>query len=128
MEDYARLKATGSLHPDLIHMALRRYVYLIRENGWRPRQTSFGWNRGPVVHFPAAIPKGLADDIRNLRGRFDGHTIEAVSLLFIREASPLQSSVAGKTFRTSLAVSGPLEALAFVLARILGQPFPPVTG
>jgi len=127
MEDYARLKATGSLHPDLIQMALRRYVYLIRENGWRPRQTSFGWNRGRVVHFPTAIPKGLADEIRNLSGRFDGHTIEAINLLLMGETPRVELPAARKPLWTSLAISGALGACAFVLARVLGQPSPPVT-
>jgi len=35
-----------------------------------------------MVDFLAAIPRVLADEIRNLPGRFDGHTIEAVHLFF----------------------------------------------
>ncbi|MBM4326705.1 MAG: hypothetical protein FJ118_06015 [Deltaproteobacteria bacterium] len=38
-----------------------------------------------MAHFLAAIPKALADSIRNLPGRFDGHTIEAVRLFFCEE-------------------------------------------
>lgn len=47
-----------------------------------------------MVDFLAAIPRVLADEIRNLPGRFDGHTIEAVHLFFCAESdSPEESSL-----------------------------------
>ena len=84
-EDYAALKDAGGPDPNDIAMALRHYVDLMRENNWRPPESVFGWMRGPVVHFLTAIPRDLADEIRNLPGRFDGHTIEAVRL-FLRQS------------------------------------------
>ena len=124
-EDYERLKAVVGPHPDQIHTALKYYVDLIRETGWRPQESSFGWNRGPVVHFPCAIPKDLAEDIRNLPGRFDGHTIEAVQLLFNGEALTAQKIPQefrpGPTLGSTL-LSGTVGVLGLVVSRIFGQP------
>ena len=83
--DYEKLKAAGDPDSDDIIIALRHYLDLIRETDWRPSEASFGWERGPVVHFFTAMPKDLADEIRNLPGRFDGHTIEAIRLFFDEE-------------------------------------------
>ena len=83
--DYENLKATGEPRSEDIIEALRFYLDLIRKTDWRPPESVFGWMRGPVVHFLTAIPRDLADEIRNLPGRFDGHTIEAVRL-FLRQS------------------------------------------
>jgi len=88
--DYEKLKADGDPYSNEVIMALRHYVDLIRETDWRPSEASFGWERGPVVHFFSAIPKDLADQIRNLPGRFDGHTIEAVRLWLREEPESLE--------------------------------------
>lgn len=127
-EDFGRLKAAGGPHPDVINAALRHYVDLVREKGWRPRETSFGWQRGSVVHFPCAIAKDLAHEIRNLAGRFDGHTIEAVHLL-LNAAAPSSNTIpqeilSSPTLRSSFA-SGVLGVLGLLVSRILGQPLIP---
>jgi hypothetical protein len=77
-EDYAKLKATGGPHPDQISMALRYYLDKVNKTSRHLHVSDLGWNRGPVTTFPCALPKSLLDDVRNLEGRFDSHTIEAV--------------------------------------------------
>ena len=90
--DYDALKAIGGPHPDDITTALKNYVDLVRKTGWYPEDINFGWGRGPVIHFLTAIPKDLAEEIRNLPGRFDGHTIEAVRIFFGEETDGLDDA------------------------------------
>ena len=90
--DYLALKAAGGPYPDEIAKALDYYVHLVRETDWRPRGISFGSSRGPVVHFLTAIPKNIADQVRSLPGRFDGHTIEAVRMFLGGEAEILEAA------------------------------------
>jgi hypothetical protein len=78
-----------------------------------------------VVHFPCAIPKYLADDIRKLAGRFDGHTIEAVHLLF--QAETLTTHEMPQEFRSgsklgSGLLSVTVGVLGLAVSRILGIP------
>ena len=77
-ENYAKLKATGGPHPDQISTALRYYLDAVNKASMHLHVSDVGWNRGPVTTFPCALPKSLLDDVRNLEGRFDSHTIEAV--------------------------------------------------
>ena len=90
--DYAALKATGGPHSDDITTALKNYVDLVEETGWHSEDIGSGWDRGPVVHFLTAIPKDLAEQIRNLPGRFDGHTIEAVRIFLGEETDGLDDA------------------------------------
>jgi len=82
-EDYARLKAAGGPHPDQIGTALRYYLHAIGTTSTRRRIRDVGWARGPVMIFLCALPKQLLDQVRNLTGRFDTHTIEAVRLYML---------------------------------------------
>lgn len=120
--DYAALKAAGGPDPDDITMALNYYVDLLRETDWRPQDISFGWSRGPVVHFLTAIPKYVADEIRSLPGRFDGHTIEAVRMFLGGESDILDAASQEPGF-ASLGgdwVFAQLGALRFFVSRLFG--------
>lgn len=77
-EDYEKLKATGGPHPDQISTALQYYLDIVVKTETHLTAGDLGWNRGPVTIFLCALPKNLLDDVRNLSGRFDSHTIEAV--------------------------------------------------
>jgi len=118
--DYSTLKAMDGPYPDEITKALQYYVDLVRETDWRPRGVSFGWSRGPVVHFLTAIPKVIADQVRSLPGRFDGHTIEAVRLYLGGEADILDaaSQQPGFTSMRSDWVFAQLGALRFLVSRL----------
>ena len=119
--DYAALKAAGGPDPDDLTMALNYYVDLLRDTDWRPQDISFGWSRGPVVHFLTAIPKSVADEIRNLPGRFDGHTIEAVRMFLGGESDILDAASQEPSF-ASLGgdwVFAQLGALRFFVSRLL---------
>jgi hypothetical protein len=120
--DYAALKAAGGPDPDEVTTALKYYLDLLRETDWRPRDISFGWSRGLVVHFLTAIPKDLADEIRSLPGRFDGHTIEAVRMFLGGESDILTATAQEPSF-ASLGgewVFAQLGALRFFVSRLLG--------
>lgn len=124
-EDFRRLKAAGALWQDQVRVALRRYFH-IKEKARRSAQISaHGWSRGPVVSFSCAIPKTLTDEIRNLGGRFDSHTMEAVRLFFVAKADAAnnvpQEIRAGLTLQRSL-WSTAFGALSLLLSRVLGQP------
>lgn len=120
--DYAALKAAGGPNPDHITTALKYYVDLVRETDWRPQDISFGWSRGPVVHFLTAIPKNVADEIRRLPGRFDGHTIEAVRIFIGGEADILDAASHEPSFASLRGdwVFAQLGALRFFVSRLLG--------
>ncbi len=120
--DYSTLKAIGGPYPDEITKALQYYVELVRTTDWRPRDISFGWSRGPVVHFLTAIPKPIADQVRSLPGRFDGHTLEAIRLFLGGEADILDaaSQEPGFTSVRSDWVSAQLGALRFLVSRPFG--------
>ncbi len=120
--DYDVLRAAGGPDPDDLTMALNYYVDLLRETDWRPQDISFGWSRGPVVHFLTAIPKNVADEIRSLPGRFDGHTIEAVRLFLSGESDILAAASQEHSF-ASLGgdwVFAQLGALRFFVSRLPG--------
>ena len=120
--DYTALKAAGGPDPDGVTTALEYYLDLLRETDWRPQDISFGWSRGPVVHFLTAIPKDLADEIRSLAGRFDGHTIEAVRMFLGGESDILDAASQEPSF-ASLGgdwVFAQLGALRFFVSRLLG--------
>ena len=125
--DYVSLKAAGGPDPAYITMALRYYIALLRETDWRPQGVSFGWSRGPVVHFLTAIPKDVADEVRGLPGRFDGHTIEAVRIFLGGESDILEAASQEPGFASlgGVWVSAQLGALRFLVLRLLGQPHYP---
>jgi len=120
-QDYADLKAAGGPDPDDIISALGHYVNLMNQTDWRPLRNSFGWSRGPVAHFLIAIPKGLAAQIRDLPGCFDGHTIEAVRVFFARETDTLDSASEENDLAPSRAdsVFATFGTLRLLLSRML---------
>ncbi len=83
MEDYLKLKETGGPRPDQIHMALSHYLETINKAGWRPEYRSSSRLYENVTTYKCTLLKSLCEDVRNLKGRFDDHTIEAVRL-FLR--------------------------------------------
>ena len=125
--DYAALKAAGGPDPAYIATALRYYIGLLRKTDWRPQGVSFGWSRGPVVHFLTAIPKDVADEVRSLPGRFDGHTIEAVRMFLGGESDILEAASQEPGFASHGGdwVSAQLGALRFLVLRLLGHPYFP---
>ncbi len=83
VEDYNTLKKEGGPRPDQITLALRHYLQLIKETKWKPEMNAFQNAGGRVKTFRCAIPKALRDEIRDLGGRFDAHTLEAVRLFLL---------------------------------------------
>jgi len=124
-EDFRRLKASGGSWPDQLIMALRRYLHIREEDRWRTQMNAAGWHRGHVISFPCAIPKTLSDEIRNLGGRFDTHTIEAVRLFCLGKGDTSnnisQEIYSGPTWQRSL-WSAAFGAFSLLLSRLLGQP------
>jgi hypothetical protein len=118
------MKAAGGPHPDHIQTALKQYVDAVRKTGRSPCKVSFGWKRGEVVYIPVAITKDLADEIRTLPGRFDGHTIEAVHLLFNGNGSARKETLPTQLRLTpsSRLVAGAAAVISLIVERILGQP------
>jgi hypothetical protein len=127
-EDFLRLKASGGLWQDQLGVALRRYLHIKETPRRRVQTNTHGWTRGPVVSFPAAIPKVITDRIRNLGGRFDNHTIEAVRVFFLGkvDASHIIPQENGSRFRLhSSTGSTALSALGLFVARVFGHPLLP---
>jgi hypothetical protein len=121
-EDFRRLKASESLLADQLGMALRRYLHIIQNAAGRVQMNRHGWARGPVVSFPCAISKTLTDEIRNLGGRFDSHTIEAVGLFFGKvnasSSNPQENHSRPKLHRNLISLA--LGALSPLVSRIFG--------
>ncbi len=82
-EDYETLKQQGGLRPDQISMALRDYLKLIAEKKGRPEMSDTANKTQGLTTFQCAISKDLWDDIRNLGGRIDSHTVEAIRLFLL---------------------------------------------
>ena len=78
-EDYEILKKRGGPRPDQISMALRHYLKLISETKWHPEMSGEGYSAG-LATFQCPVSKDLWAEIRNLRGRVDSHTLEAIRL------------------------------------------------
>jgi hypothetical protein len=121
-EDFRRLKTSGGLLADRLGMALRRYLHIKESAAGRAQMNRHGWARGPVVSFPCAISKTLTDKIRNLGGRFDSHTIEAVGLFFGKSdasnSSPHENRSLPKLHRNLISMA--LGALSLLVSRIFG--------
>ncbi len=86
-EDYETLNQQGGLRPDQISMALRHYLKLIAETRWPPEMIDAVNRESRFATFQCSISKDLWNDIRNLGGRIDSHTVEAVRLFLLRESS-----------------------------------------
>ena len=81
--DYDELKKAGGPRADQIHMALRHYLKLLKETDWRPTINGVDRMYSTVTIFQCAVQKNLCDEIRDLGGRFDAHTVEAVRLFLL---------------------------------------------
>jgi hypothetical protein len=79
-EDYESFKKQGGPRSDQISMALRHYLKLIAETKWRPEMSDTANRTRRFTTFQCTVSKDLWDDIRNLRGRVDSHTVEAIRL------------------------------------------------
>ncbi len=82
-EDYETLKQQGGLRPDQISMALRHYLKLIAEKRWLPETMDAANRESRFATFQCSISKDLWDGIRNLGGRIDSHTVEALRLFLL---------------------------------------------
>jgi hypothetical protein len=82
-EDYDELKKSGGPRADQIHMALRHYLKMLNETGWRPMSNGIERMYSTCTIFQCAVQKALCDEIRDLGGRFDTHTMEAVRLFLL---------------------------------------------
>ncbi len=81
--DFESLKKRGGPQPYQICMALRHYLKLIAETKWRPEMSDTVDRARRFRTFQCTVPKDLWDDIRNLGGRVDSHTVEAVRLFLL---------------------------------------------
>ena len=120
-DDFRRLKASGGLLADQLGMALRRYLHIKEKASRHAQMNGHGWARGPVVSFPCAISKTLTDEIRNLGGRFDTHTIDAARIFFLGKAEasnnkPQENHSRPKLHRNLRSMA--LGALSLLLSRI----------
>jgi len=124
-EDFRRLKDSGGSRADQLIIALRRYLHIRGEDRRRTQINAAGWHRERVTSFPCAIPKTLSDEIRNLGGRFDTHTIEAVRLFCLGKGDTSnnisQETHSGPTWHRTL-LSAAFGAFSLLLSRLLGQP------
>ena len=82
-EDYESLKKQGGPRPDQISMALRNYLKLITEAKWCPEMSDAANRAGRFATFQCTVSKDLWEDIRNLGGRVDSHTVEAIRLFLL---------------------------------------------
>jgi len=82
-EDFEILKKRGGPQPYQISMALRHYLKLIAETKWRSEMSNTANRVGIFTTFQCTVSKNLWEDIRNLGGRVDSHTVEAVRLFLL---------------------------------------------
>jgi hypothetical protein len=82
-EDFESLGKRGGPRPDQISMALRHYLKLISDKKWRPEMSDTANTARRFTTFQCAVSKDLWDEIRNLGGRVDAHTVEAVRLFLL---------------------------------------------
>jgi hypothetical protein len=120
--DYEKLKVFGGCNRDYIEMALNCYLHSMKNKPLPSGATKWGWNRGPVVSFLCTLPKDLLDDVRNLPGRLDDHTMQAVQLLFLDDASRSRDHVPKSHWNDALSrglLFATYAGIAFFVSRIL---------
>lgn len=81
--DYDELKRAGGPRADQIHMALQHYLKMLKDTNWRPISNGIERMYSTCTIFQCAVQKELCDEIRDLGGRFDAHTVEAVRLFLL---------------------------------------------
>ncbi len=79
-QDYQSLRKLGGPRPDQISLALRHYLKLIAETKWRPEMNSLEQGELRLATFQCPVSKELWREIRDLGGRADSHTVEAMRL------------------------------------------------
>ncbi len=126
-EDYTKLSAAGTPLPDVVSAALYRYLHAVKRTGYIQKlERSHGWSRGPVISFKCALPKNLVHEIRDLRGRFDGHTVEAVRLFLHGESATVGDTpdqYPSSAERNQGIITTSFAALLLFMSRVFGHPF-----
>jgi hypothetical protein len=87
-EDYAELKKKGGPLGSQIAIAMRHYLNKMQGVKGGTEMPSSRQEMGLVTTFQCGIPKSLCGEMRNLGGRFDFHTIDAIHLFVQGSASP----------------------------------------
>jgi predicted ArsR family transcriptional regulator len=82
-QDYESLRKLGGPRPDQISMAFRHYLKLIAETKWRPEMNNAAHGAMRLATYQCPVSKDLWKEIRNLGGRVDYHTIEAIRLFLL---------------------------------------------
>jgi hypothetical protein len=82
-KDYLRLKELGGPRPDQISLALQHYLKVIESREVLPKMDEADRGLGLVTTFRCSISKDIWDELRNLGGRLDSHTVEAVRLFLL---------------------------------------------
>ena len=79
-EDYAELKKKGDSIGNQIAVAMRHYLKRMEGVNATSGTPGLRQDMGLVTTFQCGIPKNLCGEMRNLGGRFDFHTIDAIHL------------------------------------------------
>lgn len=66
-----------------VSLALQHYLKLVREGRWMGDNGSSPVWKGKVVSVSCALAKHLCDELRDVPGRFDLHTLQAVRLYLL---------------------------------------------
>ena len=82
-EDFESLRKRGGPQHYHISMALRHYLKLVSEKKWLPEMSDTANTARRFTTFQCAVSKDLWEEIRNLGGRVDAHTVEAVRLFLL---------------------------------------------
>jgi hypothetical protein len=86
-EDYAKLKKKGGPLGSQIAIAMRHYLSRMPGPQGGLQMPSSRQNMALVTTFQCGVPKELCGEMRNLGGRFDFHTIDAIHLFLQGSAS-----------------------------------------
>jgi hypothetical protein len=81
--DYARLRGRGFSMDEQVSMALANYLKLEPDNACLKEVLKDFSPDGNLISIRCALPKSLCDQIRELKGRRDLHTVEAVRLYLL---------------------------------------------
>jgi hypothetical protein len=81
--DYNELHARKIPIEVQVSLAIQHYLKLIREGRWVGNSTMSPLLEGKVKTVSCALAKQVCDDLRDIPGRFDLHTLEAVRLYLL---------------------------------------------
>jgi hypothetical protein len=79
-DDYDELKKKGGPLGSQIAIAMRHYLNQMQGVKGGTEMPSSRQDMGLVTTFQCGIPKSVCGEMRNLGGRFDFHTIDAIHL------------------------------------------------